>query len=162
MGSFLIQVSGKPVREYADPAYVEGTEGWTFSDEPLKHGEYFNASPYWKEEGYGRRDAWLSVEPGDGALLYCTSSVEKYGPSLSHLLQIDAVSRDEEEGARLEFGQTKEIVPNIEYSEIMREVEAGRFSENMKYCGQEGFNITEIEDRDIERVREKSNLFDPR
>ena len=162
MSPFLVQVSGKRVREHAAPAYVEGTKGTTFSDEPLEHGEYFNASPFWKEEGYGRYDAWLSVEPGDEVLLYCTSSVEDYGTNLSHLLEVDAVSRDDEAGARLTFGETKELVPNIEHREVVKEVEAGRFSEDMGYCGQEGFNITEVEDRDVQRVRKKVNLFDPR
>jgi hypothetical protein len=161
MSAFLIQVSGQSIHEHADPAYVEGATGPLFCDEPLRHGEYFNASPFWRRDGFDRHDAWLSVDPGDEALLYCTSSVEGHEKSLSHLLPIEDVTLDDEEGARLTFGDIQELVPNIDRSEIVDEVEAGRFSERMKCCGQQGFNFTEIEESDVERVKEKVNLFDP-
>lgn len=161
MATFLVQVSGNSVREQADPGYVAGTEGRTFADEPLRYGEYYNASPYWRNEGFGRRAAWRSVSSGDSVLLYCTSNVPDHGASLSHVLTVDAVSVSEESGARLQFGEIQELVPNVERSKIQREVDAGRFSEKMAYCGQQGFNFTEVEDRDLERATELANLFDP-
>lgn len=40
----------------------------------------------------------------------------------------------------------------MSYSDIGAEIEAGRLSEQMQYCGQEGFNITLIPESDIGRV----------
>jgi hypothetical protein len=39
MTRFLIQVSGHPIEEKADPAYIEGAKRTRFCDEPLRHGE---------------------------------------------------------------------------------------------------------------------------
>ena len=152
MTGFLIQVSGHPIKEKADPAYIEGAKGPRFCDEPLRHGEYFNASPFWKREGFGRYEAWRTLAPGDEGLLYCTSSVDEHGACLSHLLTVGDVHRDDEEGARLEFSDVQELLPKVPYSDIRAEIEAGRLSEQMQYCGQEGFNITLIPESDISRI----------
>lgn len=152
MTGFLIQVSGHPIEEKADPAYIEGAKGPRFCDEPLRHGEYFNASPFWKREGFGRCEAWQTLAPGDEGLLYCTSSVDEHGACLSHLLTVKAVHLDDDEGARLEFSDGRELVPKVPYSDIRSEIRAGRLSEKMQYCGQEGFNITLIPESDVGRV----------
>lgn len=152
MTGFLIQVSGHPIEEKADPAYIEGAKGPRFCDEPLSHAEYFNASPFWQREGFGRYEAWQKIDSGDEGLLYCTSSVDEHGACLSHLLTVGDVHRDGEEGARLEFSAVRELVPKVPYSDIQKEVEAGRLSEQMQYCGQEGFNITLIPESDVVRA----------
>jgi len=154
MSAFLIQVSGHPIREKADPRYIAGAKGPRFCDEPLKHGEYFNASPFWQREGFGRHDAWRTIAPGDEVLLYCTGSVEEHGACLSHVLTVGDVSLDETEGARLTFTDTHELSPKLSYSEIHEEIQQGRLSEQMSYCGQEGFNITQTSEADVERVRD--------
>ena len=154
MSGFLIQVSGHPIEEKAAPAYVEGAKGPRFCDEPLRHGEYFNASPFWKRDGFDRYEAWQTLAPGDEGLLYCTSSVDEHGACLSHFLTVESVHLDDEEGARLEFSEVQELVPKVPYSDIGTEIEAGRLSEQMQYCGQEGFNITLIPESDIGRVLE--------
>jgi hypothetical protein len=154
MTGFLIQVSGHPIKEQAASAYIEGAEGPRFCDEPLRHEEYFNASPFWQREGFDRREAWQTLEPGDRGLLYCTSSVDEHGACLSHLLTVGDVHRDEQEGARLEFSELQELVPKIPYSDVQAEIESGRLSDRMAYCGQEGFNITLIPMSDINRVLE--------
>jgi hypothetical protein len=161
MTHFLIQVSGHATAEKADPRYIEGTKGDRFCDEPLRYGEYFNASPFWQRDGFGRHDAWQTIGPGDEGLLYCTGSVDEHGACLSHLLTVETVSLDDVEGARLEFESLQELVPKISYSDIQQEIEAGRFSEQMGYCGQEGFNITQIPATDIERVRELTRTANP-
>ena len=153
MTGFLIQVSGHSIEEKAAPAYVEGAKGPRFCDEPLRHGEYFNASPFWKQEGFGRREAWQTLSSGDEGLLYCTGSVDEHGACLSHLLTVDEVSRNDEKGARLKFSSLRELVPKIPYSDIQKEIEAGRLSDQMNRCGQEGFNITLIPPSDIRQVR---------
>lgn len=152
MTGFLIQVSGHPIEEKANPAYIEGAKGPRFCDEPLRHGEYFNASPFWKREGFGRFEAWQTLAPGDEGLLYCTSSVDEHGACLSHLLTVGEVYRDDVEGARLEFADVQELVPKVPYSDIRAEIEANRLSEQMQSCGQEGFNITLIPESDINRI----------
>lgn len=152
MTGFLIQTSGHPIKERAAPAYIEGANGPRFCDEPLRHGEYFNASPFWKREGFGRYDAWQTLTPGDKGLLYCTSSVEEHGACLSHLLTVGDVHRDDEEGARLEFSSVWDLIPKVSYSDIQAEIDAGRLSEKVAYCGQEGFNTTLIPESDISRV----------
>ncbi|MDG5778633.1 hypothetical protein VB773_00145 [Haloarculaceae archaeon H-GB2-1] len=154
MEGFLIQVSGHPIKEEAKPEYIEGPKGTRFCDEPLRHGEYFNASPYWSREGFGRRDAWETITPGDEGLLYCTGSVDEHGASLSHLLTVGDVSRDNVEGARLEFSTMQELIPKMPYDDIRNDIEAGRLFDQMGYCGQEGFNITRIPASDIQRIRD--------
>jgi len=152
MTGFLIQVSGHPIKEKADPAYIEGAKGTRVCDEPLRHGEYFNASPFWKREGFGRHEAWQTISSGDEGLLYCTSSVDEHGACLSHLLTVDEVDRSENEGARLRFSSVRELVPKVAYSDVQAEIEAGRLSDQMQYCGQEGFNITLVPHSDISRI----------
>jgi len=49
-------------------------------------------------------------------------------------------------------------VPKVSYSDVQAEVEAGRLSEEMKYCGQEGFNITLIPGSDVERILDLASL----
>lgn len=161
MPAFLIQVSGHPIREEADPKYVAGAKGPRFCDEPLQHGEYFNASPFWEEEGYGRLEAWKGISSGDDVLLYCSGSVEEHGACLSHLLTVGDVKIDDSEGARLVFSDVQKLDPTISYGEIQEEIEAERFSEEMNYCGQEGFNIAEVEKSDRDRVLELADLQDP-
>lgn len=152
MTGFLIQVSGHPIEEKAAPAYIESAKGPRFCDEPLRHSEYFNASPFWKHEGFGRYEAWQTISAGEKGLLYCTSSVDEHGACLSHLLTVDEVNRNEHEGARLEFSAVQELRPKVPYSDIQAEIEAGRLSEQMQYCGQEGFNITLIPQSDVDQI----------
>lgn len=157
MTAFLIQVSGHPIEENADPGYIEGAQGPRFCDEPFRHGEYFNASPFWQREGFGRHEAWQSISAGDGGLLYCTSNVDEHGTCISHLLEVDDVTLDELDGARLTFSAVQELDPKVSYSDIQAEIQAGRLSEQMQYCGQEGFNITSIPQSDIDRIRSLSS-----
>ncbi|WP_155118209.1 hypothetical protein [Halorubrum sp. T3] len=152
MTAFLIQVSGRSIEEHAAAAYVEGARGPRFCDEPLRHGEYFNASPFWKREGFGRYEAWQTISPGDEGLLYCTSSVDEHGACLSHLLTVDEVDRDSHDGARLKFSTVRELVPKVPYSDIQTEIEEGKLSDQMRYCGQEGFNITLIAQSDLDEI----------
>jgi len=152
MTAFLIQVSGRSIEENAATAYVEGARGPRFCDEPLRHGEYFNASPFWKREGFGRYETWQTISAGDEGLLYCTSSVDEHGACLSHLLTVDEVHRDSDEGARLKFSTVRELVPKVPYSDIQSEIEDGKLSEQMQYCGQEGFNITLIPQSDLDEI----------
>jgi len=158
MTGFLIQASGHPIEENAAPAYIEGAKGPRFCDEPLRRGEYFNANPFWKEEGFGRYEAWKTISAGDEGLLYCTSSVDEHGACLSHLLTVDEINRNDQEGARLRFSAVQELVPKVSYSDIQAEIEAGRLSKEMKYCGQEGFNITLIPESDVDRILDLARL----
>jgi len=43
-------------------------------------------------------------------------------------------------------------MPKVPYSDIRSEIEAGRLSKQMQYCGQEGFNITLIPKSEINRI----------
>jgi hypothetical protein len=40
----------------------------------------------------------------------------------------------------------------VPYNDIRTEIAAGRLSEQMQYCGQEGFNITLIPESDMSRI----------
>lgn len=160
MTAFLIQTSGHSIQEYAAPAYIAGAQGPRFCDEPLSHGEYFNASPFWKRDGYGRHDVWQRISPGDTGVLYCTGSVDEHGACLSHLLTVEDVSRDDAAGARLVFSEVRELISKIPYGDIQAEIEAGRFSDQMAYAGQEGFNITQIPESDVARVNALAQPMD--
>lgn len=151
MSVFLIQTNGRKISEDAAPEYIRGATGPTFVDEPLQHHRYFNADPYWKREGYGRRAAWETASEGDTALLYCASSVEAHPTCLSHRLpivdtQIDAA------GALLTFETPRELEPKLGYQELQRLVDEGDLSEQMGYCGQQGFNFTQVADRDLATI----------
>lgn len=160
MVGFLIQVSGYAIEDRASPGYIAEAKGPQFCDEPLMHGEYFNASPYWKEEGFGRYDAWKTITSGDQGILYCTGSVDEHGSCLSHLLTVDEVTLDDSVGARLEFSAVRELDPKIPYGEIQQEIETGQLSEQMGYCGQEGFNITQIPETDLDHVLDLATPID--
>lgn len=151
MSVFLIQTNGRKISEDAAPAYIRGAKGPTFVDEPLRHHRYFNANPYWKRQGYERRAAWESASEGDTALLYCSSSVDEHPTCISHILPIKSKQIDSE-GALLQFDTPIEIEPKINYQDIQRLVDRGEFSERMGYCGQQGFNFTQVEDSDLETV----------
>lgn len=153
MSVFLIQTNGREISEDAKPEYIRGATGPTFVDEPLRHHRYFNADPYWKREGYERRDAWRTATNGDTAILYCSSSVEEHPTCLSHVLPI-ADKQIDTEGALLEFETPIEVVPKISYQEIQRLVEQDKFSEKMGYCGQQGFNFTLVADSDLDKISE--------
>ena len=153
MSVFLIQTNGREISEDAKSEYIRGARGPTFVDEPLQHHRYFNANPNWKREGYDRRDAWENASEGDTALLYCSSSVDEHPTCLSHVLPINEKQIDSE-GALLKFEEAIEIEPKISYQEIKRLVDRGEFSEAMGYCGQQGFNFTEVANSDLDRIQE--------
>lgn len=160
MAVFLIQTSGQAVAEIDNPEYAAVAKGGRLCDEIFQYGEYLNASPYWQESGFGRYDAWQTVSEGDQVLIYCTGSVEKYGASLSHLATVADVNRDRAEAARLTFDTIQELAPTIPYQDLMEEYEDGRLSESMRYCGQEGFNFTQVTKQDLKRVHELTTAVD--
>lgn len=153
MSIFLIQTNGREISEDAKSEYIRGAMGPTFVDEPLRHHRYFNATPYWKREGYERRDAWENATQGDTAILYCSSSVEEHPTCISHILPIEKKEIDSD-GALLKFETSIEIEPKINYQDIQRLVEQGEFSEKMRYCGQQGFNFTQVANSDLDKVNE--------
>ena len=152
MDVFLIQASGRPIQEDAHPAYRQQAAGPTFVDEPLRHGRYVNAAPFWRREGYGRRAAWERVGAGDLAMLYCTSSVDRHPRCLSHLLPVEGRTIDED-GAVLDLGTAIELAPKVPYEDLQGLVEAGELSERMGLCGQQGFNFTRVERSDLDAVQ---------
>ena len=149
---YLIQVSGHEIAEKASLQYIEATKGPRYCDEPLVHHQYHNASPFWMEEGYGRRDAWKTVVPGDRVLLYGTSNVDA-GAGLSHVLDVVAVELHRDAGAWLRFDEPQPLDPLISYGEIQRLVRDEKFSVDMNRCGQEGFNFTRVERTDLTTAR---------
>ena len=152
MSVFLIQTNGRDIGS-AKAEYTAVAKGSRMVDEPLKHHQYINATPHWKETGYGRQDAWHRASEGDTALLYCDSTVDEHGACLSHIFPIENKVIDSEK-ALLELGTPIEIVPKISYQEIHDLVNRGEFSKDMRYCGQQGFNFTQVADSDLDRVRE--------
>ena len=96
---------------------------------------------------------------GDLVLLYSTSGVhEEWGASLSHVLRVGEKQIDEV-GARLFFDRVRRTGSKIPYHQIQDLLETNEFSERMRYCGQEGFNITHINEADLETV-ERLTDFD--
>lgn len=152
---FLIQVSGRTPQS---EEYKEIGKRGPLYKHPLEYGFYLNTEGTWKREGWGRRNAWESIEKGDKVLVYCTGNVEDYSSSLSHILTVEEKVIDEENDfARLEFDEPlEELEPKIPYNEIQDMVDREELSEKMGYCGGEGFNITKVKESDLERVRESS------
>jgi hypothetical protein len=67
-------------------------------------------------------------------------------------LTVDEVDRDSHEGARLKFSTVRELVPKVPYSDIQAEIAEGKLSDQMQYCGQEGFNVTLIAQSDLDEI----------
>lgn len=154
MTVLLIQVNGAKVKEEAPPGHRKaGGKGPRYCDDPIVNHQYVNGGDYWKQEGFGRRDAWEAATPDDIVLLYSTSDVHgEWGASLSHVLRIEEKEIDGK-GARLFFDKVHELQPKIPYQDIQEHIKTGKFSERMRYCGQEGFNITRVTNKDLETVR---------
>jgi hypothetical protein len=144
--------------EIAPPGHLAAGEKPRYCDEPLVHQQYINGGDHWKQEGFGRREAWETASKGDVVLLYSTSDVsDEYGACLSHLLRVDEKEIDEV-GARLFFDEIIERHPKISYQEIQHQLDAGGFSERMRYCGQQGFSITRVEQQDLDTVCSLTDL----
>ena len=156
MSVFLIQTNGREISDDAKEEYVDGARGPTFVDEPLCHHRYFNADPYWKRDGFGRREAWETAKAGDTALLYCASSVDEHPTCLSHVLPIEAKQIDSD-GALLTFATPIEVEPKLQYQEVQQLVADGEFSDAMGYCGQQGFNFTEVVESDLAIVQDRTD-----
>lgn len=152
MSVFLIQTNGREISS-AKAEYTAIATGPRMVDEPLKHRQYINAAPHWKEPGYGRQDAWHEANGGDTALLYCDSTVDEHGACLSHILPVEDKVIDSEK-ARLELDTPIEIEPKLAYQEIHQLIDQGELSGKMKNCGQQGFNFTQVAESDLEKVRE--------
>ena len=154
MTTTLIQVNGAKLTDVAPPGHKQaGGKGPRYCDDPFVHHQYINGGDHWKQEGFGRRDAWESAASGDIVLLYSTSDVhEDWGASLSHVLRIEEKQIDDK-GARLVFDRCIELDGKIPYQDIQNHIKAGDLSDGMRYCGQEGFNITKVTDGDFETVR---------
>lgn len=150
---FLIQTSATEITENQAYSAADVTTGPRFCDDILKHERYFNAEPYWREEGFGRYEAWQDVGEGDRILLYCTSSIDEYAATLSHILSVEE-REIRSDGALLRLGPPRRISPPIDYQQIHQLVENGRFSERMRYCGQQGFNFTKVARSDLQTVEE--------
>lgn len=160
MSVFLIQTSGHTVEDINNPEYAAVAKARRLCDELFYYEEYVNASPYWQETGFGRHAAWQSVEPGDDVLIYCTGSVDEYGASLSHIATVADVDIEPSTAARLHFASVDELDPAISYNRLMRECDAGRLSESMQYCGQEGFNFTQVTEADWARIQALTDPVD--
>jgi hypothetical protein len=153
MTTLLIQVNDAKLSEVAPPDHIEaGGKGPRYCDDPLTHQQYVNGGDHWKQEGFDRREAWVKAAEGDLALLYSTSGVhEEWGASLSHVLRVGE-KQIGEVGARLFFDRVEELDPKIPYHQIQDSLETNEFSERIRYCGQEGFNITHINAADLETI----------
>lgn len=156
-GVYLIQTSATEITENKEHSAADATIGPRFCDDILKHQRYFNAEPYWREEGFGRREAWQAIGEGDQVLLYCTSSVDEYAATLSHVLPV-AERETRSDGALLRFESPQRTTPPIGYQEIRRLIDDGRFSERMRYCGQRGFNFNKVAKGDLRTVEEVSEI----
>ncbi len=146
MGVFLIQINGKKTihRE---------TEAEYFWEEPIKYGVYINY--YWKKRKE-QEDAWKKIEEGkqDKVLIYCMGNVKPYPMQICHIATIKGSSCDEK--AEMHFEDIKELSSGVSLKTIQKEVKSGELSEGMKRCGQQGFNIGEVEESDLERILELS------
>lgn len=158
MPVLLIQVNGARLEEAAPPGHIDaGGKGPRYCDDPIVHQQYVNGGDHWKQDAFGRREAWETVSPNDAVLLYSTSNVhEEWGASLSHVLRIEDKQIDEK-GARLFFDKCLELHPKIPYGNIQDRIGAGDFSERMRYCGQQGFNITRVSETDLKTVQEMTD-----
>jgi hypothetical protein len=149
MAVFLIQVSGGESTHNETSA-----EYWW--EEPIKEGVYINYD--WKMRG--RMGTWEKVSEGDRVLIYCTGGVDPYPKQISHIATVTKVELGEEKAVmHLEVRKLRRGVP-LEI--ISEKVESGELSEGMGKCGTQGFNIGEVEESDLEEVREWSESTEVR
>ena len=151
---FLIQASGnEPDRPPAD----------TKAQEPIKHGFYNH--PNWhtqtKDKDFGE------VNEGDLILLYCTASVEECPKQIKYVFRVTGKVEDRHDGE--EFGtpnkllldQEHKLSPGFSLDTIRKWVGDGKLSESMNRAGQQGFNITEVEESDYEAIVEWAGEQEP-
>ena len=143
MGVFLIQVNG-------EKTIHSETKAEYFWEEPIKYKVYINY--YWKM--IARRAIWEKIDKENKVLIYCTGNVKPYPGQIRHIATIKKSSCDEK--AEMYFKDIKELPSGVSYGTIQKEVKSGELSEGMKRCGQQGFNISEVEESDLERILELS------
>jgi hypothetical protein len=112
----------------------------------LKNGRYVNSR--WQSKPRDRDHG--KVRPGDLVLMYFAYGSIDFKRQLRRIYRVADVS---EGNFEFTFKLEKEINP-LTYKQILRYVKEGILSENMKNCGQQGFNIKEISREDYERVLE--------
>ena len=142
MGVFLIQVNGKKTihRE---------TEAEYFWEEPIKYKVYINYN--WKMKA--RRDIWEKICVGDKVLIYSTEKVKPYPKQIRHIGDIQEIKLANKAIMKL---KVEKLANGVPLSIIGDEMVTGKLSEKMGRCGQEGFNIGEVEESDLERILELS------
>ncbi len=110
-----------------------------------------------------RRDIWEKIreEVRDRVkvLIYCTGNVKPYPGQIRHIATVAKVVIKEvpgDEKAEMHFEEIKELPSGVSHKTIKEKVKSGELSEGMKRCGQQGFNIGEVEESDLERILEWS------
>lgn len=118
------------------------------------------------ENGRYRNNLWRSkprdrdhgiVRVGDLLLVYFASGSINFKRQLRRIYRVISVSEGNEE---FELKLEKEINP-LTYTQIRKHVAAGILSEDLKKCGQYGFNIKKISRQDYEKVLQLAKETSP-
>ena len=118
----------------------------------MNNRRYVN--PRWPQKP---RDKYHSmVKSGDRLLVYCNAKCPiPHKLSLAFSVDIKSVSEDR---TTFELGDLKEFSNPLEYSAIDEYIEQGELDPVFYKCGKEGFNITKLKEKEVERLL---NLVDP-
>ncbi len=168
MAVFLIQVNGGNCKEkkHCD------TEAKYLWEEPIKYKVYINYNwKQWEEQkSVWKKIKFLFEKKGDKVLkvlIYCTGNVKPYPKQIRHIAIVAKVVIKEvpsDEKAEMHFEEIKELPSGVSLKTIKEKVKSGELSEGMKRCGQQGFNIGEVEESDLERILEwsgsTSNIYE--
>ena len=81
------------------------------------------------------------VKPGDQLLIYCTSSVPRYGMTLAFSVNVKTVSPDH---IRFDTDKPKFFSFPLRRAKIHDMVNKGLLPDVFRKCGQQGFSIAEV------------------
>ena len=82
------------------------------------------------------------VKTGDELFIYCTSNVPDHGATLAFKVLVEGVSSDHFE---FTLGKTTYFPAPLKRQEVRDLVDQKRLPDEFRKCGQQGFNITKIQ-----------------
>ena len=123
---------------------VNNSEGY-----PNVTQNYRYENESWRQ--WNRNKAHGDVKPGDVLMFYCTSSVRPYPMSIALQATVDQVSSDH---AQFHLSELYTFAKPLAYKTIRQMLEQNTIDPIFNNCGQEGFNIAELEPHSVEQIRE--------
>jgi len=131
------------------------SEADTWAEEPLEYNFYRNNQ--WHKKI--RDSDFEEIEEGDIVLLYCTGNVDQCPKQIKYIYEVDEKLERRGEGNigvdnQINLSIKRELTRGFGLHLIRIYVNEGRLSEPMNEVGTIGFNVTQVEEQDLETILE--------